>query len=134
TRSSATPSGGSSSARTRRSANPELAGEELRLVRHTRDGRPVNGGRPYLVRRDDLHGGLVFAALPGTVVTAGPDRLAVLGVTSTAGPDVAATLLAAARSRAFARWLDLQLRDRVALAPGFEHPGDPAQPDHTHRH
>ncbi|WP_432970819.1 DUF7158 domain-containing protein [Dactylosporangium sp. CA-233914] len=117
-----------------RAANPELAGEELRLVRHTRAGRPVNGGRPYLVRRDDLHGDLVFAARLGTVLDAGPDRLEVLDATSTGGPDLSAMLLAAARSRAFARWLDLQLRDRVVLAPGFEHPGDPAQPDHTHRH
>jgi [acyl-carrier-protein] S-malonyltransferase len=117
-----------------RAANPELTGEELRLVRHTRADRPVNGGRPYLTRRGDLRGDLVFAARLGTVVAAGPDRLEVLDVTSTAGPDLAATLLAAARSRAFARWLDVQLRDRVVLAPGFEHPGDPAQPDHTHRH
>ncbi|MEZ0090359.1 peptidylprolyl isomerase [Streptacidiphilus sp. EB129] len=39
-----------------------------------------------------------------------------------------------ARLRAFARLLD-QLRARsLRLAPGFEHPADPAQPDHVHQH
>ncbi|MEY9964369.1 [acyl-carrier-protein] S-malonyltransferase [Streptacidiphilus sp. MAP12-16] len=36
--------------------------------------------------------------------------------------------------RAFARWLDLRRAQSVRVAPGFEHPGDPTQPDHTHRH
>ncbi|WP_432825057.1 DUF7158 domain-containing protein [Dactylosporangium sp. CA-092794] len=120
-----------------RAANPELAeraGEEVRLIRHLRAGRPVNGGRPYRIRRDDPHGALLFAARPGAVVTAGPDRFTVVAAEPAATPDLTATLLTAARSRAFARWLDLQLRDRVVLAPGSEHPGDPTQPDHTHRH
>jgi [acyl-carrier-protein] S-malonyltransferase len=117
-----------------RIANPELAGEEARLVRHVRAGRPVNGGRPYLMRRTDLLGDLVFAAAPGAVVTAGPDTLEVLDVVAGRGPDLALRLLAAARARAFARWLDVALRDRVVLAPGSEHPADPTQPDHTHRH
>ena len=117
-----------------RAANPEFDGEEVRLVRHVRDGRPVNGGRPYRVRRDDLLGDRVFAAAPGTALRSGPDTLEVVGVARDGGRDVAATLLRAARERAFARWLDVQLRDRVVLAPGAEHPGDPAQPDHTHRH
>jgi [acyl-carrier-protein] S-malonyltransferase len=39
-----------------------------------------------------------------------------------------------AQLRAFARLLD-QLRARhVRVAPGFEHPGDPSQPDNSHRH
>lgn len=117
-----------------RAANPELVAEETRLVRHVRAGRPVNGGRPYRMRRSDLLGDLVFAVAPGAVVRDGPDTLEVLDVAETAVPDLAATLLDAARDRAFARWLDVQLRDRVVLAPGSEHPADPAQPDHTHRH
>lgn len=38
------------------------------------------------------------------------------------------------RLAAFNRWLDLRRRALVTHAPGFEHPGDPAQPDNTHRH
>jgi [acyl-carrier-protein] S-malonyltransferase len=36
--------------------------------------------------------------------------------------------------RAFARWLDLRRATNVRVAPGFEHPGDPGQPDNTHKH
>ncbi|MEY9934242.1 [acyl-carrier-protein] S-malonyltransferase [Catenulispora sp. GP43] len=39
-----------------------------------------------------------------------------------------------ARLAAFNRWLDERRRDLVTNAPGFEHPGDPGQPDNTHRH
>ncbi|MFI1966396.1 peptidyl-prolyl cis-trans isomerase [Streptomyces pathocidini] len=35
--------------------------------------------------------------------------------------------------RAFVSWLDTE-REAVVLAPGYEHPGDPAQPDAEHRH
>lgn len=38
------------------------------------------------------------------------------------------------RLAAFNRWLDQRRRDLVVHAPGFEHPGDPGQPDNTHRH
>lgn len=38
------------------------------------------------------------------------------------------------RLAAFNRWLDERRRALVAHAPGFEHPGDPSQPDNTHRH
>jgi [acyl-carrier-protein] S-malonyltransferase len=47
---------------------------------------------------------------------------------------VAADLRAAARRRAFAAWLDGRKAELVRLAPGFEHPGDPRQPDNTHKH
>ncbi|MDV3127665.1 malonyl CoA-ACP transacylase [Mycobacterium sp. 21AC1] len=47
---------------------------------------------------------------------------------------IAATLLAAARRRAFRLWLDARCAALVELAPGYEHPGDPRQPDNTHRH
>lgn len=43
-------------------------------------------------------------------------------------------LTAAARRREFRRWLDARVADVVELAPGYEHPGDPRQPDNTHRH
>jgi [acyl-carrier-protein] S-malonyltransferase len=43
-------------------------------------------------------------------------------------------LLAAARRRSFRVWLDARRAALVELAPGFEHPGDPRQPDNTHKH
>lgn len=43
-------------------------------------------------------------------------------------------LLAAARRRAFRLWLDVRCAELVELAPGYEHPGDPRQPDNTHKH
>jgi [acyl-carrier-protein] S-malonyltransferase len=39
----------------------------------------------------------------------------------------------AAGRRAFFDWLD-RARAGVVYAPGHEHPGDPAHPDHEHRH
>jgi [acyl-carrier-protein] S-malonyltransferase len=43
-------------------------------------------------------------------------------------------LRGAARRRAFRVWLDARRAASVRLAPGYEHPGDPRQPDNTHRH
>jgi [acyl-carrier-protein] S-malonyltransferase len=51
-----------------------------------------------------------------------------------ARPAITAHLRGAARRRAFRCWLDGQVADLVRLAPGYEHPGDPRQPDNTHRH
>lgn len=47
---------------------------------------------------------------------------------------IAAMLRGAARRRAFRLWLDQRRAALVWLAPGYEHPGDPRQPDNTHRH
>ena len=47
---------------------------------------------------------------------------------------IADHLRAAARRRAFRVWLDARRAALVELAPGYEHPGDPRQPDNTHRH
>ena len=47
---------------------------------------------------------------------------------------IAEHLRAAARRRAFRLWLDVRCAAVVELAPGYEHPGDPRQPDNTHRH
>ncbi|RDH77007.1 malonyl CoA-ACP transacylase [Mycolicibacterium moriokaense] len=49
-------------------------------------------------------------------------------------PLIAEQLLGAARRRAFRLWLDARRAELVRLAPGYEHPGDPRQPDNTHRH
>ncbi|MDD4867023.1 MAG: malonyl CoA-ACP transacylase, partial [Mycobacterium sp.] len=43
-------------------------------------------------------------------------------------------LRGAARRHAFRVWLDARRAALVRLAPGYEHPGDPRQPDNTHRH
>ncbi|OBF33053.1 malonyl CoA-ACP transacylase [Mycobacterium sp. ACS1612] len=48
--------------------------------------------------------------------------------------EIADHLLGAARRRAFRLWLDARCAEMVELAPGYEHPGDPRQPDNTHRH
>jgi [acyl-carrier-protein] S-malonyltransferase len=50
------------------------------------------------------------------------------------GPAIADQLRNAARRRAFRIWLDERRAALVELAPGYEHPGDPRQPDNTHRH
>ena len=47
---------------------------------------------------------------------------------------IAEHLRAAARRRAFRLWLDARCAAVVELAPGYEHPADPRQPDNTHRH
>jgi [acyl-carrier-protein] S-malonyltransferase len=47
---------------------------------------------------------------------------------------IAEHLGGAARRRAFRVWLDARAAELVRLAPGYEHPGDPRQPDNTHRH
>lgn len=47
---------------------------------------------------------------------------------------IAEHLLASARRQAFRHWLDSRRAAWVCLAPGYEHPGDPAQPDNTHTH
>lgn len=51
-----------------------------------------------------------------------------------AKPAIAAHLLAAARRREYRRWLDARCVELVTLEEGYEHPGDPRQPDNTHRH
>ena len=47
---------------------------------------------------------------------------------------IAEHLLGSARRMAFRRWLDSRCAELVHLEPGYEHPGDPRQPDNTHTH
>jgi [acyl-carrier-protein] S-malonyltransferase len=47
---------------------------------------------------------------------------------------LASHLRGAARRRAFRIWLEQRRAAVVWLAPGYEHPGDPRQPDNTHKH
>ena len=49
-------------------------------------------------------------------------------------PQITAHLLGAARRRTFRHWLDARRAEAVRLEPGYEHPGDPRQSDHVHRH
>jgi [acyl-carrier-protein] S-malonyltransferase len=49
-------------------------------------------------------------------------------------PALRAHLLGVARATTVARWLERERAARVLTAAGFEHPGDPRQPDNTHRH
>jgi [acyl-carrier-protein] S-malonyltransferase len=48
--------------------------------------------------------------------------------------EIADHLRGAAWRRVFRLWLDARCAELVELAPGYEHPGDPRQPDNTHRH
>lgn len=128
--------------------HPVTAG---RRVRHTVDGRPVNGGRPVTVTAADLPAGLAsgLAAAPAGRVLTAPDsrgrshEITVLDEPATPGtaaagadrsPDITAGALTSARARAFGRWLDGRRDALVHVRPGYEHPADPRQPDNTHRH
>jgi [acyl-carrier-protein] S-malonyltransferase len=138
-------------------ANPErYRHEERRVVRHAVTaavGAPAAElvvDRPLrTVRRGELSAVMadaVFGADVGTVV--GPVRdpvgthvvLVEEVVPAHTVPladvhdEIAAHLLGAVRRRAFTAWLDQRAAEVVALSPGFEHPGDPRQPDNTHRH
>ena len=48
--------------------------------------------------------------------------------------DIGRSLTSSLRRRCFVDWLDRRRADQVRLEPGHEHPGDPHQPDATHRH
>ncbi|MER5646744.1 hypothetical protein [Streptosporangium sp. NPDC002524] len=118
-------------------------GRPARLVTHHHDDRPVNGGRRYLVRQGEFAEAIdraLFAAPEDTVVgpierhtfVTGPLQAGTVTL-QRAAPRIRADLLEAARRRSFAMWADARCA-RAVLLPGFEHPGDIRQPDHTHRH
>ncbi len=65
---------------------------------------------------------------------AGGWRVAAVTELAEVRPLIAAHLRGAARRRRFRMWLDQRRADLVWLAPGYEHPGDPRQPDNTHQH
>ena len=126
--------------------NPErFRVPEERVVTHTiGDGPP----RRRVLRRGELAGTVedaVFAAAPGETVGPVRDPLGTHTVVveevrparvrplAEVRDEIGARLLAGARRRAFTAWLDRHMAD-VRLAPGYEHPGDPGQPDNTHRH
>jgi [acyl-carrier-protein] S-malonyltransferase len=125
--------------------NPERFGVPAeRVVRHTVGGVP----RVRTVRRGELTGPVedaVFGAEVGAVRTVedplGTHTVVLVEVRAArvrslteARAEIVDRLLSAARRRAFTAWLDRRAGADVRLAPGFEHPGDPGQPDNTHRH
>jgi [acyl-carrier-protein] S-malonyltransferase len=127
----------------------DFLGPDSRVVVHEIDGRPVNAGRPIVMQRGDFTGvveSTVFGGSIGSCVTV-TDELGhthVVHVQQLLTGDVAPfedvrdaiteRLLAAARRRAFSAWVDRRRAELLWLAPGNEHPGDPSQPDNTHRH
>lgn len=131
-------------------ANPEqFHRPDRRVVRHARDGAPVAGRPLRTLRRGELTGAVedaVFAAAAGETVGPVTDPLGTHVVLveqvlpartaplAEVREQIAAHLLTAARRRAFTAWLDRRAAEVVELTPGFEHPGDPRQPDNTHRH
>ena len=119
------------------------------MIVHEIDGRPVNAGRPTLMRRGDVTGvveAAVFGASIGSTVTVTDEsgHAHVAHVQQLIPGDVVPfedvrdaiteRLLGAARRRAFCAWVDRRRTVLLWLAPGNEHPGDPSQPDNTHRH
>jgi [acyl-carrier-protein] S-malonyltransferase len=131
--------------------NPEqFAVEERRVVRHTTDQDVSLDNRPQrTLRRGELTGAVeraVFDAAPGDVVGPVEDPLgwhllrleaiepARVRPLDEVRAEIERRLLAGARRRAFIAWLDGTSAELVRLAPGYEHPGDPSQPDNTHRH
>jgi [acyl-carrier-protein] S-malonyltransferase len=136
-------------------ANPEQFGiAEQRGVRHAilpdPEHDPGLADRPVrTLRRGELTGAVedaVFAAGQGATVGPVRDPLGwhVLRVESLTHQgvrplaevrdEIEARLLGIARRRAFTAWLDGRIAEAVRLEPGYEHPGDPGQPDNTHRH
>lgn len=109
----------------------------------TAEGETLNVTRRGLPR---ALAGPVFAAAPGELV--GPVRTGtgwhtcrverVLPARAPGFDEVAepivAELTGVERSRYFERWLEGRRRELVTVLSGFEHPGDPRQPDYTHRH
>ncbi|MFC4854968.1 peptidylprolyl isomerase [Actinophytocola glycyrrhizae] len=126
--------------------NPErFRVPEERVVTHTIDDGPP---RRRVLRRGQLTGPVEDAVFGAAGERAGPvrDPLGTHTVVveqvrparvrplAQAREEITAHLLACARRRAFTAWLDRHAAADVRLAPGFEHPGDPGQPDNTHRH
>lgn len=120
---------------------------ERRRVRHAIMATPDETPRFHsrTLNRGELAGTLeqlVFSANPGETVGPIKDPLGWHVVTVEAVEPASkrpleaaeARLLAVAKRRAFTAWLDGRFAESVRLAPGYEHPGDPSQPDNTHRH
>lgn len=118
-------------------AREEVPTRRLRWVVSRGPAGPDNGGRRWQLEVDSLPpepAGRLARGEVGDTVDCGQVSY-VLGAwvvpprTEAAHDDVAA-----ARNLALMRWVDQRIAAVVTLQPGFEHPGDISQPDHTHRH
>ena len=83
---------------------------------------------------EDYHARNPFRFATSSVAVGRWDQPATAPVLADVRAAITENLLAAARRRSFRVWLDARRAALVALAPGFEHPGDPRQPDNTHKH
>jgi [acyl-carrier-protein] S-malonyltransferase len=83
---------------------------------------------------EDYHARNPFRFAVPTAATGNWHRRAAAPTLADARAAITENLLAAARRRCFRVWLDTRSAALVELAPGYEHPGDPRQPDNTHKH
>ncbi|MBB5164324.1 malonyl CoA-ACP transacylase [Mycobacterium sp. AZCC_0083] len=83
---------------------------------------------------EDYHARNPFRFATPTMTTGGWHHPATAPALADVRPAITQNLLAAARRRSFRVWLDARRAALVELAPGYEHPGDPRQPDNTHKH
>ncbi len=116
----------------------EQLGSASRWVTSSGPAGPDNADRRWLLEVDPLPAEVaaqVLAGADGDTVAAGPVAYR-LGEPGPLRPRLsqAYDAAAAARNLALLRWVDERIARVVTLEHGFEHPGDLAQPDHTHRH
>ncbi|MDT5267706.1 MAG: [acyl-carrier-protein] S-malonyltransferase [Mycobacterium sp.] len=83
---------------------------------------------------EDYHARNPFRFAAPAPAAGGWHRRAAAPALDDARQAIAEHLLAAARRRGFRVWLDARRAALVELAPGYAHPGDPRQPDNTHKH
>jgi [acyl-carrier-protein] S-malonyltransferase len=83
---------------------------------------------------EDYHARNPFRFATTTTTTGGWHHPAAAPALVDVRAAITENLLAAARRRSFRVWLDARRAELVELAPGYEHPGDPRQPDNTHKH
>jgi [acyl-carrier-protein] S-malonyltransferase len=83
---------------------------------------------------EDYHARNPFRFAVPTTTTGGWRHPATAPTLADVRAAITENLLAAARRRSFRVWLDARRAELVELAPGYEHPGDPRQPDNTHKH
>jgi [acyl-carrier-protein] S-malonyltransferase len=86
--------------------------------------------------------GQIFAAPQGCAVTVESGQVFIIDAVEPAvcqsfdeaAPALREMLREHEVNAAFASWVDAQRREWLRLNHGYEHPGDPRQPDATHRH
>lgn len=122
----------------RRGLGPDTAPPVAQAL-STRSAAVGLGGVLASVLRQSAAARAVYAVLTGSIEVPEADVRAYLarqGATvSVEARDAARAVLVKARRReVFLDWYSAQSAARVRLEPGYEHPGDPRQPDATHRH